>query len=252
MSPLPHLPSFRLDGRWALVTGAGRGIGLAAAAALAQAGAAVTLVARSGTEIEAAAAAIRAENGQAEALRLDVGDPVAVVKALALRDPTDILVNNAGTNRPAAFTELTVKDFDAVASLNLRAAFFVAQAVAKGLIAAGRAGSCPGCRSRDVSRAGIAGRRGRRRPRPGAPPSLNIWATSAKPNGSTAARQPERGSGTSGPLLDGPSPASPLAGRSAAGQMKRGQKRQVAQPTAGRHGPRGLGGVRTLRGRSPT
>jgi len=138
---LPQTPSLRLDNRRALVTGAGRGIGLAAAAALAQAGAAVTLVARNGSEIEAVAAAIRADGGQADTLCLDVSDLNGVAAALGVAGPYDILINNAGTNRPAPFTEVTIEDFDAVASLNLRAAFFVAQAVAKGLIAAGRGGA---------------------------------------------------------------------------------------------------------------
>ena len=62
---LPRTPSMRLDGRRALVTGAGRGIGLAAAAALAQAGAEVTLAARTEAEITAAAEAIEAEGGRA-------------------------------------------------------------------------------------------------------------------------------------------------------------------------------------------
>lgn len=138
---LPRTPSFRLDGRRALITGAGRGIGLAAAAALAEAGAAVTLAARSSTEVEDAAAAIRAEGGLAEALAIDVTDIEAMRAALAARPPFHILVNNAGTNRPAPFTEVTPEDFDAVLGLNLRAAFFVAQAVARGLIAAGAQGS---------------------------------------------------------------------------------------------------------------
>jgi len=138
---LPRTPSFRLDGRRALVTGAGRGIGLAAAAALAEAGAEVTLVARSAPELEAAAEAIRAAGGRAEALALDVTDVAAVRAALAARPPFHVLVNNAGTNRPAPFAEVTPEDFDAVMSLNLRAAFFVAQAVARGLIAAGERGS---------------------------------------------------------------------------------------------------------------
>ena len=138
---LPRTPSFRLDGRRALITGAGRGIGLSAAAALAEAGAAVTLAARSSAEIESAAAAIRAEGGLAEALAIDVTNIEAMRAALAARPPFHILVNNAGTNRPAPVTEVTPEDFDAVLGLNLRATFFVAQAVARGLIAAGAQGS---------------------------------------------------------------------------------------------------------------
>jgi NAD(P)-dependent dehydrogenase (short-subunit alcohol dehydrogenase family) len=138
---LPKSPSFRLDGKRALVTGAGRGIGLAAAAALAEAGARVTLAARSHGEIEAAATAIRARGQAADALVLDVTDLAAVQAAVARAAPFEILVNNAGTNRPAPFTEVTVDDFDAVFALNVRAAFFMAQAVARALVAAGRPGS---------------------------------------------------------------------------------------------------------------
>jgi NAD(P)-dependent dehydrogenase (short-subunit alcohol dehydrogenase family) len=138
---LPKPPSFRLDGKRALVTGAGRGIGLAAAAALAEAGAQVTLAARSHGEIEAAATAIRARGQAADALVLDVTDLAAVQAAVARAAPFEILVNNAGTNRPAPFTEVTVEDFDAVFALNVRSAFFMAQAVARALVAAGRPGS---------------------------------------------------------------------------------------------------------------
>lgn len=138
---LPRTPSFRLEGKRALVTGAGRGIGLAAAAALAQAGAQVTLAARTDGEIKAAAAAITADGGVAEALCLDVKDHAAVEETLAARPPFDILVNNAGTNRPAAFEDVSVADFDAIMDLNVRSAFFVAQAVVRGLIAAGKPGS---------------------------------------------------------------------------------------------------------------
>ena len=138
---LPRTPSLRLDGRRALVTGAGRGLGLACAAALAEAGAHITLAARSTSEIEAGAAAIRGEGGAAEALPLDVADPLGVSRALTACQPFDILVNNAGTNRPASFLDVTIEDFDAVASLNLRAAFFVAQAVARRMTNTGRGGS---------------------------------------------------------------------------------------------------------------
>ena len=138
---LAATPSFRLDGRRALVTGGGRGIGLAAASALAAAGAHVTLAARTSSEIEAAAAAIRKRGEQADALVLDVCDVEAVRARIGAVGAFDILINNAGTNRPAPFVDVTVEDFDFVAGLNVRAAFFVAQAVARALIEAGRPGS---------------------------------------------------------------------------------------------------------------
>ncbi len=138
---LTKTPSFRLDGKRALVTGGGRGIGLAAASALAEAGAHVTLAARTATEIEAAGKAIRARGQQAEALVLDVTDLDAAREAIAAAEPFEILVNNAGTNRPAYLMDVKVEDFDLVMGLNVRAAFFVAQAVARRLIEAKRPGS---------------------------------------------------------------------------------------------------------------
>lgn len=138
---LPISPGFGLAGKRALVTGAGRGIGLGCAAALAEHGAAVTLAARTLPEIQKAAAAIRARGQQADALQLDVSDLAGVADAIAANGPFDILVNNAGTNRPKAMMDVTPNDYDAVLDLNLRSAFFVAQAVAKGLIAAGKSGS---------------------------------------------------------------------------------------------------------------
>jgi NAD(P)-dependent dehydrogenase (short-subunit alcohol dehydrogenase family) len=138
---LPITPSFRLDGKRALVTGAGRGIGLAAAAALAEAGAHVTLVARSKDEIEAAAKEIRERGGKASASALDVTDIDAVQAFVSKAEPFDILVNNAGSNRPALMVDVTVEDFDAIFKLNVRSAYFVAQAVVKRLVAANRPGS---------------------------------------------------------------------------------------------------------------
>ena len=88
---LPPPPSFRLDGRRALITGAGRGIGLAAAAALAEAGALVTLCARSLPEISAAAVAIRARGGRADILQLDVTDLEEVERTIAAAEPFQIL-----------------------------------------------------------------------------------------------------------------------------------------------------------------
>ncbi|WP_044563118.1 SDR family NAD(P)-dependent oxidoreductase [Azospirillum sp. B4] len=141
MASLPRTPAFSLEGKRALVTGAGRGIGVACAAALAQAGAHVVVAARSEGEIQAVAASIRDEGGSAEALVLDVGDAAGVRATLAAQPSFDILVNNAGTNRPKPFAQVTEEDYDAVLGLNLKAAFFVAQAVADGMVAAGRGGS---------------------------------------------------------------------------------------------------------------
>ena len=138
---LPRLPSLRLDGRRALVTGAGRGIGVACAAALAQAGAHVVLAARTSGEIGAAAEEIRADGGSAEPLVLDVTDTGAVRAAMAREAPFDVLVNNAGTNRPRPFLDVTEDDYDVIATLNQRAAFFVAQAVAQRMVAGGVRGS---------------------------------------------------------------------------------------------------------------
>lgn len=132
---------FRLDGKRALVTGAGRGIGLLAARALAAYGAHVTLAARSETDIAAAANTIIREGGHADALVLDVTDTSAMRAVIAETPAFDILVNNAGTNRPGAFVDVEPEAFDLVNTLNVKAAFFVAQAVTRRLIAAGRPGS---------------------------------------------------------------------------------------------------------------
>lgn len=138
---LPKTPSFRLDGRRALVTGAGRGIGLAAAAALGEAGAEVCLISRTGSEIEEAAEAIRAAGRTAYTLVLDVLETAAMRAAITERGPFDILINNAGTNRPKTMAATSEDDFDTVLDLNLRAAYFVAQAVTDGLLAAEKSGA---------------------------------------------------------------------------------------------------------------
>jgi NAD(P)-dependent dehydrogenase (short-subunit alcohol dehydrogenase family) len=141
VSALPRTPSFRLDGKRALVSGAGRGIGLACAAALAEAGAHVVLASRTEAEIAAAAGAIRSAGFSAEAAPFDVTDLGAMRATVTRLGSFDVFVNNAGGARHAHFLEVTDADFDAVVALNLRAAFFAAQAVARGMQAAGRGGS---------------------------------------------------------------------------------------------------------------
>jgi NAD(P)-dependent dehydrogenase (short-subunit alcohol dehydrogenase family) len=101
----------------------------------------VWLLARTGDEVAEAAAAIRAAGGHAEAFAIDVTDSSAVEAFLAARPAPHVLVNNAGTNRPKPMWEVTPADYGAVMDLNLRAAFFTAQAVARRMMAEGIRGS---------------------------------------------------------------------------------------------------------------
>ena len=127
---------FRVDGRVALVTGAGRGIGRSVALALAQAGAEVWLVARTQTEIESAAGEIRAAGGTAQSAVCDVTDAAAVTRVFAAIPALDILVNNAGMNIPEPFVDVAEEHLDRMLALNVKAAFLVAQAAAKKMLAA--------------------------------------------------------------------------------------------------------------------
>ena len=138
---LPRTPSFRLDGKRALVTGASSGIGLAAAAALAEAGAEVTMIARGAGRLAEACAQITQVGGNAVAQALDIADIPALKTFIAARGPFDVMVNAAGTARHSPALDTSEKDFDAVAAINIKAAYFAAQAVAQRLIDAGKPGS---------------------------------------------------------------------------------------------------------------
>jgi NAD(P)-dependent dehydrogenase (short-subunit alcohol dehydrogenase family) len=128
---LPRTPSFRLDGRRALVTGGSRGIGLGAAAALGEAGAHVVVAARGAEELQAAVAAMRDAGLSAEAAVLDVTDGAAVVALLDRVGPVDVLVNSAGMARHGPALETAEADYDAVMAVNVKAAFVLAQEVAR-------------------------------------------------------------------------------------------------------------------------
>ncbi len=138
---LPQTPSFSLTGKRALVAGASSGIGLGCAVALAQAGAQVTLAARNADKLQNAAAQMSDAGMQVETLQLDVSDVAGTEAAVAEAGPFDILVNSAGLAIHSPATETTEADFDAVANLNIKGAYFLTRAVAKGLIAAGKPGS---------------------------------------------------------------------------------------------------------------
>lgn len=138
---LPKTPSLRLDGKRALVAGASSGIGAACAVALGEAGAEVTLAARRAEALEALASEMVAAGLKAKTLVLDVSNIEATSVSVAQEGPFDVLVNSAGLARHSPATETTLADYDVVADLNIKGAYFLTQAVAKGLIAAGKPGS---------------------------------------------------------------------------------------------------------------
>jgi NAD(P)-dependent dehydrogenase (short-subunit alcohol dehydrogenase family) len=127
---------FSLEGRAALVTGAGRGLGRSIAAALAGAGAEVWLLARSADELEHAAASIRAAGGRAVPVACDVTESGAMARVIGDMPVLDVLVNNAGTNIPEPFVDVSEAHLDRLLDLNVRAAFLVAQAGARKMLAA--------------------------------------------------------------------------------------------------------------------
>lgn len=129
--------TLQLNGELALVTGAGRGIGRGCAEALANAGACVIAVARSESELAEVAAH---DSGRIEALQGDVTSDELMATIAALPD-LSILVNNAGANRPQPFVDVDDDSLDFVLDLNVRAAFRVAQAAARSMLASETKGS---------------------------------------------------------------------------------------------------------------
>jgi NAD(P)-dependent dehydrogenase (short-subunit alcohol dehydrogenase family) len=136
MTAAAHPGPFRLDGRVALVTGAGRGIGAQSAVALAEAGADVMLMSRTRAELEVVAAAVETIGRRAAVLVCDVMDAAAVRGAIASIERLDILVNNAGINYPEPFVDVSEAHLDHMLALNVRAMFIVAQAAVRKMLEA--------------------------------------------------------------------------------------------------------------------
>ena len=132
---------FDLSGLTALVTGASKGLGAGCAVALAKAGADLVLMARGAGHLKTIAAEIRALGRTAHVIAVDVTESEAVSQALEAAPPVHILINNAGTNIPEPFADVTAEHFDTVMNINVRAAFFVAQAVAARMAKNGIKGS---------------------------------------------------------------------------------------------------------------
>jgi 2-dehydro-3-deoxy-D-gluconate 5-dehydrogenase len=132
------IESFRLDGRVAVVTGAGKGIGEGIAIGLAEAGADVALVARTRADLERVAEAIRAIGRRALVVPCDVADvaaiPAAVRQVVDAYGQIDILVNCAGIQRRMTVLDATVEGWEQVINTNLRSAYFMTQAVGKVMV----------------------------------------------------------------------------------------------------------------------
>ena len=138
---LPKTPSFRLDGKRALVTGASSGIGLACAVALAQAGAEVIAAARSEDKLAELVSAAQDQGLNMTACALDVSDLDSMTATLGALGRFDVLVNSAGMARHGPAADTKAADFDAVMAVNLRAAYFLSQQIANQMISAGTGGS---------------------------------------------------------------------------------------------------------------
>ncbi len=136
---------FKLDGKVALITGAGSGLGRQFAETLSEAGASVVIAARRRDKLEETAELIRDKGGHAICLDLDVTDSLSVTncvrETVGEAGVPDILVNNAGIAKQDFLTDISEEDWDAVLDTNLKGVFMMAQAAAKSMINAEKPGS---------------------------------------------------------------------------------------------------------------
>lgn len=136
-----------LSGRVALVTGASSGLGAQFARTLARAGAAVVLASRRTERLDDLRVSIEAEGGDAHVVALDVTDMASIRSAVAHAEtevgPIDILVNNSGVSTTQRLQDVTEADYDFIMGTNVRGAFFVAQEVARRMLARAK-GAAPG------------------------------------------------------------------------------------------------------------
>lgn len=155
--------TFDLTGKIAFVTGASSGLGARFARALAANGAQVVLASRRTERLKELRAEIEAEGGAAHVVALDVTDVASIRAAVARAEteagPIDILVNNSGVSNTRKLVDVSEEDYDFIFDTNTRGAFFVAQEVARRMIARSRgaAGAARPRPARIINIASMAG-----------------------------------------------------------------------------------------------
>ncbi len=129
---------FDVKGRIVLITGSSRGLGFVFATGFAQAGATVIVNGTNPGTVQQAVERIRQNGGQTKGYPFDVTNEAEVIQNIVAIEknvgPIDVLINNAGIQRRAPLDELTMENWRAVIEVNLNAAFFLAQSIAKGMI----------------------------------------------------------------------------------------------------------------------
>ena len=138
-----YLDVFSLTGKVSIVTGGGRGIGFGIAKALAGAGSDLVLVARTESQLKEAADFVSKEYGRhVETISADLSNPDSLKKIVSHTinrfGRIDILVNNAGSNIRKSYLEVTPEEYDTIMQIQLKSAYFLAQATAKEMVKAGR------------------------------------------------------------------------------------------------------------------
>jgi len=141
LTVLPEVPSFDLTGKKALIVGASSGIGLASACALAANGANVTIAARRIAELINICEQMREKGWNANYLKMNIAKVEEMISIVKKNGPFDILVNSAGLARHTPMIDTTIEDFDEVMAVNVKGAYFLSQAVAKGMLNSGKEGS---------------------------------------------------------------------------------------------------------------
>ena len=130
----PKIPTFKLNNKRALITGAGRGIGLGASLALAQAGSEIMMVSRTEKELKKINNFLNNEGYSSSYNVLDVTELQETKRFIRDQEPFDILVNNAGTNIPSSLINTEIKDVEHVISLNLKSVINLTKYVVKKMV----------------------------------------------------------------------------------------------------------------------